>query len=82
MASEGSCHQAHAADITLHPLIFCGGVNWSLLRRMVRRFRVGYLYVPWDARHDFCFFRVCPKASAFNEGNDYIHGALQPNRVS
>ncbi len=82
MALEGSCRQAHAADITLHSMTFCGGVDWSLLLRMVCRFRVGYLYVPRDARHDFCFVRVCPEANAFKEGNKYIHGTLQPNRVS
>ncbi len=81
MALEGSCCQAHAADITLHPMTFCGGVGWSLLLRMVCRLHVGYSYVPRDARHDFSFVRVCPEANAVKEGNEYIHGALQPNRV-
>jgi hypothetical protein len=81
MALEGSRRQAHAADITLHLMMFCGGVDWSLLLRMIRRFRVGYSYVPQDACHDFCFVRVFPEANAFKEGNKYIHGAQQPNRV-
>ncbi len=76
MASEGSRRQAHDADITLHPMTFRGGVDWSLLLRVVRCFHVGYSYVPRDARHDFCFVRVCPEANAFKEGNEYIHGAL------
>jgi hypothetical protein len=81
MASEGSCRQAHAADITLHLMTFRGGVKWSLLLCVVRSFRVGYSYVPQDARHDFCFARVRLEANAFKEGNKYIHSTLQPNRV-
>jgi hypothetical protein len=82
MALEGSRCQAGAADITLHSMTFRSGVNWSLLLRVVHRFRVGYSYVPQDAHHDFCLVRVCPEVNAFKEGNEYIHGALQPNRVS
>ncbi len=82
MALEGSCCQACAADIALYPMMFCGGVDWSLLLRVVRRFRVGYLYVSRDACHDFCLVRVRPEANAFKEGNKFIHGALQLNRVS
>ncbi len=29
MASEGSRRQAHAAEVTLHPMTFRGGVDWS-----------------------------------------------------
>jgi hypothetical protein len=82
MAVEGSYRQACAAAIALHPMMFCGGVDWSLLLPVVCRFRVGYLYVPWDTHHDFCLVRVHPEANAFKEGNKYIYGALQPNRVS
>ncbi len=81
MALEGLRRQAHAADITLQPMTFRSGVDWSLLLRVVRRFRVDYSYVPREARHDFCFVRVHPEANAFKEGNEYIHGALQPNRI-
>ena len=63
-------------------MMFRGGVDWSVLLRVVRLFRVGYPYVPRDARHDFCLIRVRPEANAFKECDENIEGALQPDGVS
>jgi hypothetical protein len=79
---EGSRRQTYAAEVTLHPMTFRSGVDWSLLLRVVCRCCVGYPYVPRDTCHDFCLVGVRPEANAFKEGNEDGHGALQPNRVS
>ncbi len=42
---------------------------------------VVYLYVTWDARHDFRLVRVCPEANASKEGDKYVHCTLQSDMI-
>ncbi len=51
-------------------MTFCGGIDWSVLLRVVRFFCVAYLYFPRDARYDFSLFRVCSEADAFKEDHE------------
>ncbi len=63
-------------------MTLCGGVDWSVLLHVVRLFRVGYPYIPRNARHDFSFVRVCSEANAFKQNHKDVEGALQPDGVS
>ena len=62
-------------------MTFRGGIDWSVLLRVVRLCRVSLPYLPRNAHHGFSFVRVCPEADAFKEGHEYVKGALQPDGV-
>jgi hypothetical protein len=82
MAAEGSRCKTHATDVTLHPMMFCSGVDRSVLLRVVHLFCVGYPYAPRDARHDFHLVGVRSEADAFKEFYENVEGALQSDEVS
>ncbi len=82
MTAKGSCRKAHTTDVALHPMMLCGGIDCSVLLRVVPLFCIGYTYIPRDAWHDFCFVRVHPEADAFKQSHENIEGTLQPDGVS
>ncbi len=63
-------------------MTLCGGVDWSVLLRVVCLFCVGYPYIPRNACHDFSFARVRSEADAFKQNHKDVKGALQPDGVS
>ncbi len=70
-------------------MMFCGGVNWSLLLLHVVHGMPLWcgllaLYITCVTHHDFyCFVRVCPEANAldFKEFDENVEGQ-QPDRIS